>query len=166
MNGYLTKPTTRLGRYNLLLREIVKHTPPDHPDHSNLEKAMTIIGDFLTKVNRETGKMESKHSLHLLNQRLINRHAADMVDLGLQDEERQLVMKGTLKKKGSGSESSDVHLFLLDHYLVIIKQKVINNVEQCKFYRKVKQALDPSLMFIYSSNPIAYTIDATFIVTA
>ncbi|CDH54221.1 cnh-domain-containing protein [Lichtheimia corymbifera JMRC:FSU:9682] len=136
LNGYLTKPTTRLGRYNLLLREIVKHTPPDHPDHSNLEKAMTIIGDYLTKVNRETGKMESKHSLHLLNQRLINRHAADMVDLGLQDEGRQLVMKGTLKKKGSGSEASDVHLFLLDHYLVIIKQKVINNVEQCKFYRK------------------------------
>ncbi|KAI7878879.1 hypothetical protein K492DRAFT_132198 [Lichtheimia hyalospora FSU 10163] len=136
LNGYLTKPTTRLGRYNLLLREIVKHTPPDHPDHSNLEKAMTIVGDYLTKVNRETGKMESKHSLHLLNQRLINRHAADMADLGLQDEERQLVMKGTLKKKGSGSEASDVHLFLLDHYLVIIKQKVINNVEQCKFYRK------------------------------
>ena len=60
--------------------------------------------------------------------------------MGLRAENRQLVFKGALKKKGgtSGSlESSDILLFLLDHYLVITKQKFVNNNEQYKLYRKV-----------------------------
>ncbi|KAI9468052.1 CNH domain-containing protein [Zychaea mexicana] len=135
LNGYLTKPTTRLGRYNLLLREILRHTPEDHPDQENLSKAMKIISNFLTAVNRETGKTESRHNIYLLEQRLVNHRQADM-DLGLRAEDRQLVLKGALKKKGSGSESSDMLLFLLDHYLVITKQKFANNTEYYKLYRK------------------------------
>lgn len=43
-------------------------------------------------------------------------------------------MKGTWKK-GSGSESSDVLVYLLDHCLLIIKPK--QNEEKYKLYRKV-----------------------------
>ncbi|KAI9248319.1 CNH domain-containing protein [Phascolomyces articulosus] len=136
LNGYLTKPTTRLGRYNLILREVLRHTPEDHPDQENISKAMKIIANFLTIVNRETGKTESRHNLYLLEQRLINHRQADMLDLGLRAENRQLVLKGALKKKGTGSESSDILLFLLDHYLVITKQKFISNNEYYKLYRK------------------------------
>ncbi|KAI7848670.1 CNH domain-containing protein [Circinella umbellata] len=139
LNGYLTKPTTRLGRYNLILREVLRHTPKDHPDQENISKAMKIIANFLTIVNRETGKTESRHNLYLLEQRLINHRQPDMVGLGLRAESRKLVFKGALKKKGgtSGSlESSDILLFLLDHYLVITKQKFVNNNEQYKLYRK------------------------------
>ena len=79
LNGYLTKPTTRLGRYNLILREVLRHTPKDHPDQENISKAMKIIANFLTIVNRETGKTESRHNLYLLEQRLFNHRQADMV---------------------------------------------------------------------------------------
>ena len=79
LNGYLTKPTTRLGRYNLILREVLRHTPKDHPDQENIAKAMKIIANFLTIVNRETGKTESRHNLYLLEQRLVNQRQADMV---------------------------------------------------------------------------------------
>lgn len=70
MNAYLTKPTTRLGRYNLLLREILKHTPAGHPDQELIPKAMNVISEFLSDVNHETGKMESKFSLQLLAEKL------------------------------------------------------------------------------------------------
>ncbi|KAI8149220.1 CNH domain-containing protein [Fennellomyces sp. T-0311] len=136
LNGYLTKPTTRLGRYNLLLREILQHTPDDHPDKENLSRAMKIVGEYLNRVNRETGKTESKHNIYLLERRLVNKSSADMADLDLRADNRQLLLKGALKKKGTGPESSDMLLFLLDHYLVITKQKYFNNNEHYKLYRK------------------------------
>lgn len=79
LNGYLTKPTTRLGRYNLLLREILKHTPKDHPDQETIPRVMTIISKFLTDVNRETGKTENSFNLQLLNDRLINKNISNFV---------------------------------------------------------------------------------------
>lgn len=70
LNGYLTKPTTRLGRYNLLLREILKHTPPDHPDCKTIPKVMHLINNFLERVNEESGKTENKFSLEVLEKKL------------------------------------------------------------------------------------------------
>ncbi|KAI8388193.1 CNH domain-containing protein [Radiomyces spectabilis] len=135
LNGYLTKPTTRLGRYNLLLREILKHTPRDHPDQTDIPKAMSIISEFLSSVNTETGKAENRFNLQLLEERLMYKGLSDF-DLDLGSESRQIVMKGTLKKKGSGSESSDLTVFLLDHCLLVTKQKFIRNEEKYKLQRK------------------------------
>ncbi|KAG1176730.1 hypothetical protein G6F70_003098 [Rhizopus microsporus] len=42
LNGYLAKPTTRLGRYNLLLKEILKRTPEDNPDTAALPKPIPL----------------------------------------------------------------------------------------------------------------------------
>ncbi|KAI9273625.1 CNH domain-containing protein [Sporodiniella umbellata] len=132
LNGYLTKPTTRLGRYNLLLREILKHTAKAHPDQKYIPEVMAKITKFLSDVNRETGVTENKFELERLDKRLVNRHISNL-DLDLLSENRQIVMKGTWKK-GSGSESSDVIVYLLDHCLLILKPK--QNEERYKLYRK------------------------------
>jgi hypothetical protein len=79
LNGYLTKPTTRLGRYNLLLREILKHTPKEHPDQETIPRVMQIIAKFLADVNRETGITENAFNLQLLNDRLTNKHISNFV---------------------------------------------------------------------------------------
>ncbi|KAH8550125.1 CNH domain-containing protein [Umbelopsis sp. PMI_123] len=134
LNGYLTKPTTRLGRYNLLLKEILKNTPEDHPDSIAIPKAMAIIKTYLSKVNAETGKAENKFNLMLLKERLVSKDATQY-NLELDDEHRQLISKGQLKKKETGSESSDLHVFLLDRYLLIAKQKYMQKAEKYKLYR-------------------------------
>lgn len=38
--SFLDIPRSRLVKYPLLLREILKHTPADHPDVTSLEKAV------------------------------------------------------------------------------------------------------------------------------
>ncbi|KAG1464004.1 hypothetical protein G6F56_005169 [Rhizopus delemar] len=132
LNGYLTKPTTRLGRYNLLLREILKHTPKEHPDQKDIPKAMAEIAKFLSDVNKETGITENRFELERLDDRLVNKHISNM-DLDLLSKDRQIIMKGTWKKS-SGSESSDVVVYLLDHCLLILKPK--QNEEKYKLYRR------------------------------
>ncbi|KAI8355080.1 CNH domain-containing protein [Choanephora cucurbitarum] len=132
LNGYLTKPTTRLGRYNLLLREILKHTPQDHPDQETIPRAMSLISKFLADVNRETGRTENAFNLQLLNDRLVNKNISNF-DLDLTSPNRQIIMKGTWRK-GTGSDTSEVLVYLLDHCLLIIKPK--QNEEKYKLYRK------------------------------
>lgn len=86
LNGYLTKPTTRLGRYNLLLREILKHTPKDHPDQELIPRVMAMVAKFLADVNRETGKTENLFNLQLLNDRLVNKHISNFVRYSTQND--------------------------------------------------------------------------------
>ena len=39
IESYLVKPVQRLPKYVLLLRDLLKHTDLDHPDHENLLKS-------------------------------------------------------------------------------------------------------------------------------
>ncbi|MBE7181991.1 MAG: hypothetical protein INR71_12440, partial [Terriglobus roseus] len=55
LNGYLTKPTTRLARYPLLLENVLKYTADGNPDREDVPKAIAMIREFLQKVNIESG---------------------------------------------------------------------------------------------------------------
>lgn len=46
--SFLDIPRSRLVKYPLLLKEILKHTPADHPDAASLEEAVSLprISDF------------------------------------------------------------------------------------------------------------------------
>lgn len=79
LNGYLTKPTTRLARYPLLLEAVNKHTPEDNPDKQTLAQAVSVIREFLAKVNVETGKTENRFNLLQLDQQLVYRPGEQVV---------------------------------------------------------------------------------------
>lgn len=137
LNGYLTKPTTRLGRYNLLLREILKRTPDDNPDKEIIPQIMDIITKYLEQVNIEAGKCENLFNLQQIGERLEFRSPSDYVDLKLEKPGRQLLMKGRMKRKGnSSSEASDLQVFLFDHYLVFAKIKYEDHLEYYRTYRR------------------------------
>ncbi|CAG8595733.1 17524_t:CDS:10 [Cetraspora pellucida] len=132
LNGYLTKPTTRLGRYPLLLEAILRQTPQSHPDKTSLPKVISLIKECLSNVNTESGKSENRFNLQQLNDQLISNGSEDF-DLKLTEEGRQLIFKGSLKRS---NESSDLQVFLFDHALLMVKVKIINKVEQYKIYRR------------------------------
>ncbi|CAG8539869.1 16968_t:CDS:10, partial [Racocetra fulgida] len=131
LNGYLTKPTTRLGRYPLLLEAILKQTPQGHSDRTSLPKVISLIKECLSNVNTESGKSENRFNLQQLNDQLIS-NGSENFDLKLTEEGRQLIFKGSLKRS---NESSDLQVFLFDHALLMVKVKIVNKVEQYKIYR-------------------------------
>jgi hypothetical protein len=79
LNGYLTKPTTRLGRYPLLLEAVLKYTPDDHPDKTDLPEVVKMIRSFLAKVNEESGKSENIFELAQLESQLVFRPQENIV---------------------------------------------------------------------------------------
>lgn len=134
LNGYLTKPTTRLARYPLLLENVLKYTEDGNPDKTDIPKALTIIRDFLASVNEESGKAENRFNLRKLNDQLKFRTSADKVDLKLTDPGREIVYKTQLKK--SLTEPADITAYLFDHAVLLVRVKQINKVDDVKAYRR------------------------------
>ncbi|KAI8931364.1 hypothetical protein NX059_011697 [Plenodomus lindquistii] len=134
LNGYLTKPTTRLARYPLLLENIVKYTADDNPDKEDIPKVIKIIKETLSKVNIESGKAENHFNLMQLNKDLKFR-PGEFVDLKLTDENRQLVFKGTLKKTPTET-TGDITCYLFDHAVLLVRAKTVNKREEQKVYKK------------------------------
>lgn len=79
MNGYLTKPTTRLARYPLLLEAVLKQTPADHPDKERIPKVVAMVREFLAEVNLQTGRAENRFNLLQLDQQLVFRPGEQVV---------------------------------------------------------------------------------------
>ncbi|KAG9032105.1 RHO1 GDP-GTP exchange protein 2 [Tulasnella sp. JGI-2019a] len=134
LNGYLTKPTTRLARYPLLLDVVARHTSDDNPDKARLANVVKIVRGFLTRVNEESGKAENKFNLAQLDQQLVFRNI-EPVDLRLKDENRELLYKGQLKRRGgNANENGDLQVFLFDHALLMVKAK--SKHEQFRVFKR------------------------------
>ncbi|GLB41840.1 putative protein with domain found in Dishevelled, Egl-10, and Pleckstrin [Lyophyllum shimeji] len=130
LNAYLTKPTTRLARYPLLLEAVLKHTPEDSPDKTALPKVIALVREFLAKVNEESGKTENRFNLMQLEQQLHFRPGEE-VDLRLKEEGRQLVGKDTFNKR-----DGEIQVYLFDHAIVFTKPMKTKQHEQFKVYRR------------------------------
>lgn len=90
LNGYLTKPTTRLARYPLLFEAVLKNTPEGHPDAQMLPRCVKIVREFLGKVNEETGKSENRFNLAQLDQQLVFRPNEAVVRASCRNRRRLL----------------------------------------------------------------------------
>ncbi|KAF3928022.1 hypothetical protein AA313_de0201095 [Arthrobotrys entomopaga] len=135
LNGYLTKPTTRLARYPLLLEAVLKNTADDNPDKQDLPKAIEAIRECLSKVNVESGRAENHFNLMQLDQQL-QFAPQDKVDLKLTEEGRQLIFKGSLKRSPTDTGTGDIQAFLFDHAVLLVKIKVVNKRDQYKVYKR------------------------------
>ena len=82
-------------------------------------------------------------------------------DLRLKEEGREMIYKGPLKRRGgSQGDSGELLVFLLDHALLLAKQK--NKAEQYKVYRRVRFVPHPdSLVFIFYWPTVAHPTRAS-----
>ncbi|OJJ48333.1 hypothetical protein ASPZODRAFT_62972 [Penicilliopsis zonata CBS 506.65] len=142
LNGYLTKPTTRLARYPLLLEQVAKYTVDGDPDKEDIPKAIALIKDFLSRVNTESGKAENHFNLVQLSAAL-NFGQLDYVDLKLTEENRQMLTKMAFKK--TPTDSSEVTAYLFDHAVLLVKIKVVNKREE---YKVAKNPIPLELLVI------------------
>jgi hypothetical protein len=134
LNGYLTKPTTRLARYPLLLEGILKYTADNNPDKQDIPKAIMMVKEFLSRVNTESGKAENRFNLLQLNTDLKFR-PGEFVDLKLTQETRQLIYQGKLKKNPT-DQQGDIQAYLFDHAVLLVRIKEVQKKEELKVYRK------------------------------
>jgi len=131
LESFLARPTTRLGRYPILIKDILKHTKEDHPDQKTLKSTMEIIQNILKQVNEKAGKTTNKLKLDqwikLLDQTTMEK-VEDILKLKLGSPERQFLREGQLLLKREGTTPQEVDIVFLDNAFVITRKKV-NSIE-------------------------------------
>lgn len=132
LNGYLTKPTTRLARYPLLLDGVLKYTAEDNPDIKDIPRAVAMIKGFLSKVNEESGRAENRFNLRQLQSQLI--WPGEKGDLKLLEENREMIYKSQLKK--GPADSNEITVYLFNHALLMVRTKQVGKREEMRVYKR------------------------------
>ncbi|XP_037322522.1 active breakpoint cluster region-related protein isoform X1 [Pungitius pungitius] len=135
MEALLYKPIDRVTRSTLVLHDLLKHTPKDHPDFPLLQDALRISQNFLSSINEEIDP----------------RRTAVTTPKG---EARQLVKDGFLVEVSESSRKLR-HVFLFTDLLLCAKMKKTavgrNQQYECKWYLPLAdltfQTLDDSESF-------------------
>uniref|UniRef100_W5NF50 Neuroepithelial cell transforming 1 n=1 Tax=Lepisosteus oculatus TaxID=7918 RepID=W5NF50_LEPOC len=124
--SFLDIPRSRLVKYPLLLKEILKHTPQDHPDVQSLEEAISIIQGVLSDINIKKGESECQYyidKLEYLDDKQRDPHI---------EKCRTLLCHGELRNK-SGTK---LYVFLFQE-LLILTRPVTRNERLCyQVYRQ------------------------------
>lgn len=90
LGALLIQPIQRIPRYSLLLRDLLKSTPPSHPDYTGLQKSLILVEEVASHINEEVRRAE--------NQEIVEKFSQKGVSLGpLVAPHRFLVKEGVLK---------------------------------------------------------------------
>ncbi|KAM4699204.1 active breakpoint cluster region-related protein isoform 6-T6 [Discoglossus pictus] len=129
MEALLYKPIDRVTRSTLVLHDLLKHTPTDHPDYPLLQDALRISQNFLSSINEDIDP----------------RRTAVTTPKG---ETRQLVKDGFFVELSENSRKLR-HLFLFTDLLLCAKLKkaAVGKHQQydCKWYIPLADLVFPSL---------------------
>ncbi|XP_063766764.1 rho guanine nucleotide exchange factor 3 isoform X2 [Eleginops maclovinus] len=115
--NFLDIPRSRLVKYPLLLREILKHTANDHPDRQHLDEAMLMVQSVVGDINRRTGESECQY----YKDRLLYTEEGQRDELI--DRSRTLSCHGELKN----NRGLKLHVFLFQDVLVITRTVSLND---------------------------------------
>ncbi|XP_037534983.1 rho guanine nucleotide exchange factor 3 [Nematolebias whitei] len=115
--NFLDIPRSRLVKYPLLLREILKHTANDHPDRQHLEEAVLMVQSEVADINRQTGESECRY----YKDRLLFSEEAQRD--GLIDRSKTISCHGELKNH----RGLKLHVFLFQDVLVLTRSVSLNN---------------------------------------
>uniref|UniRef100_A0A3Q1FFZ6 Neuroepithelial cell transforming 1 n=1 Tax=Acanthochromis polyacanthus TaxID=80966 RepID=A0A3Q1FFZ6_9TELE len=124
--SFLDIPRSRLVKYPLLLKEILRHTSPEHPDAASLEEAIAVIQGVLSDINMKKGESECQYYIDKLEY-LDDRQRDPRLE-----QCKSLLCHGDLRSK-SGTK---LHVFLFTEVLVLTRP-VTRNERQCfQVYRQ------------------------------
>eukprot|EP00794_Sanderia_malayensis_P011167 gene11167-12340_t len=127
-NDIMATTHQRLTKYPLLLREILKHTPAPLPEHKEVEKCQRCCKDILNHVNEAIAESENRWRLLELS-KIIDKKALEgnkelfeeFKDFDLTDY--KLMHEGDLTWKISRTKSIELHVLLLDLYMVLLQKQ-------------------------------------------
>ncbi|KAG8576816.1 hypothetical protein GDO81_009987 [Engystomops pustulosus] len=124
--SFLDIPRSRLVKYPLLLKEILRHTPKDHPDVKSLEEAICLIQGVLADINLKKGESECQYYIDKLEY-LDDKQR----DLRIESS-KSLLCHGELKNKNGHK----LYLFLFQDILVLTRPVTRNERLYYQVYRQ------------------------------
>eukprot|EP00061_Rhincodon_typus_P019013 g48443.t1 len=124
--SFLDIPRSRLVKYPLLLKEILRHTPTDHLDQKSLEDAIAIIQGVLSDINVRKGESDCRYYIDKLD------YLDDRQKDARIESSKALLCHGELRN----NRGTKLYVFLFQEILVLTRP-VSRNDRQCyQVYRQ------------------------------
>lgn len=143
LQSFLIKPIQRVCKYPLLLRELIKFTPEEHPDHEHLTKAFEKINEVVANINE--GQREAEGLQRIIDlQKLI-----DGID-SLVAPGRRLHKEGDLMyyKSAKTKHPEKRHVFFFSDLIMLTTKK-----GDKKFEHKMSVPLEDCKLIVLADSP-------------
>ena len=126
LRAYLIMPVQRIPRYKLLLTELLKHTPEDHPDYQDLVAAVKLVSGVVASINEDISRQEK---------RLAVMEAQDRFGTPLITASRKYEKEGPLVKMCRKGPKK--FIFVLFNDLLIYGAQQLASSDKCTLHRKM-----------------------------
>jgi hypothetical protein len=126
LEAHLILPVQRAPRYLLLVKELVKYTPPTHDDYDALLQAQEYLQEKLAKINSEMATGDGGQSMGKILQLMNTLEGADQ--LNLIKSSRRFVKEGQLKlkvQKAHGTSGRSFRVFQKQYYFFLFNDMVL-----------------------------------------
>ncbi|KAK3763937.1 hypothetical protein RRG08_050584 [Elysia crispata] len=120
LEGFLLTPVQKICKYHLQLAELLKFTPPSHPDHAGTRDALEAMKRIATLINERKRKMESVEKLAAWQLLVDDWEGPDILE-----SSSELIYSGELNKVNHAGWSQERYFFLFDHQLIYCKKDLL-----------------------------------------
>jgi len=115
LDNILIQPMQRICRYPLLLQELLKRTPQNHMDRSDISPACDSIEDIINQINESRLQVERTEKLLDILDQFNDKRNINLVVVG-----REYITEGPIKRiKSPSGYNGKGFLFLFNDLLVI-----------------------------------------------
>ena len=115
---FLELPSKRMPHYEVLLDSLLRYTPDNHADHSNLRKALKIIKQINDEINEKKREEENKVRLDEVQRCIVSKTPMDLVK-----PSRLLLREGPLNdassKRGIFSKKKQTFYYFMFNDLIV-----------------------------------------------
>ncbi|XP_054992702.1 spermatogenesis-associated protein 13 isoform X2 [Sorex araneus] len=120
IDGFLLTPVQKICKYPLQLAELLKYTPQEHSDYSNIKAAYEAMKNVACLINERKRKLESIDKIAQWQVSIVGWEGLDILD-----RSSELIHSGELTKITKQGKSQQRTFFLFDHQLVSCKKDVL-----------------------------------------
>ncbi|KAJ3240070.1 Intersectin 1 (SH3 domain protein) [Chytriomyces hyalinus] len=129
LSSFLLIPMQRITRYIIMLKQVLHYTPPNHPEHSSVSRAVEMADRVAERVNIAVMAVESRDKLEAINSQ-VDFYGSDFVPVDVMGPSnyggpRGYLFESHLAKSKSGKK---LYGFILSDMILIVQPQSAMNI--------------------------------------
>ena len=114
----LLKPVQRILRYPMLLKEILKRTPPEWPHYNELQAALDAMQELTLDINETQRRAENTSVSHELQERVRDWKNIDISSLG------ELLLSGIFPVANQNEVEQEYHVYAFERCVLFFRDRM------------------------------------------
>jgi len=144
LDALLITPVQRIPRYNLLLKDLIRHTSEAHPDYQNLTAALTLMEEIADHINNSMKTSDNFKRLVAIENSFTRGTSVEIVA-----PHRCIIKEGSLIDISNEKKKKTTFLFLFNDCVVFARPLLMN-----RFSFKLMTPIMQTFVFDIPESPI------------